>query len=194
MVKDLRSSRKRSSDKADYIGRTDPEQDWLGFDLVTGGEMRTDEQVRQFVRKYGYYMSLRKMTMGKCECVLAFAGSPDPNCRQCFGEGRSPVDHIVLGRKYTPRPEIGSEQRAPLGIVHTHAPLFIIEPILSSQDAPTTDDYIVELVLEPDRRTPLRPYQIRCAYKVTHVDEMRDLKGDVAFYQVRCEEKAWELK
>lgn len=170
------------------------EDDWLGFDRVLNSEMRVDEEIRAFILKYGYYMALRKMTPGKCECVRAFAGSPDPNCPQCFGEGKSPVDHIVYGRKYTPRPEIGSEQRAPLGTVHTHAPLFVVEPLLSSRDAPTTDDYIVELVLEPDNRTPLRPYKIRVAYKVTHVDEMRDLNGDVAFYQMRCEEKAWELK
>jgi len=31
-------------------------------------------------------------------------------------------------------------------------------------------------------------------YKVTHVDEMRDQNGDLAFFQMRCEEKAWERK
>ena len=168
--------------------------DWLGFDRVTGSELRVDEEIRSFIRKYGYYMALRKTIAGQCECVRAFAGSPDPNCRDCFGEGKRFTDRIIFGRKYTPRPEIGSEQRAPLGVVHTHAPLFVVEPLISSQDAPTTDDYVVELVLEPDHRTPMRPYKIRVAYKVTHVEEMRDLSGDVAFYQVRCEEKAWELK
>jgi hypothetical protein len=178
---------------AGIVGKT-TQADWKGFDTVTGGEMRVDEQMRAFIRKYGYYLALRKTIAGKCECVAEFAGSPDPNCPLCFGEGKRYVDHITLGRKYTPRPEIGSEQRSPLGTVHTHAPLFVVEPLTSSQDAPTTDDYIVELVLDKDLRTPKRPFQIRVAYKVTHVDEMRDLAGDVAFYQMRCEEKAWELK
>ena len=167
---------------------------WTGFDTVTNGEMRVDEQLREFIHKYGYFVAWRKSIPGLCECVKDFAGSPDPNCRLCFGEGKRFIDHLLLGRKYTPRPEIGSEQRSPLGIVHTHAPLFIIEPLLSSKEAPTTDDYIVELVLDRDLRTPMRPYQIRVAYKVTHVDEMRDQKGDLAFFQMRCEEKAWELK
>jgi len=170
-----------------------PSNAWNGFNTVTNGEVRVDEQLRDFVRKYGYFMALRKTITGLCECVKRFAGSPDPNCRLCFGEGKRFVDHIVLGRKYTPRPEIGSEQRSPLGVVHTHGPFFIIEPFLSSQDAPTTDDYIVELVLNQDLRTPIRPYKIRVAYKVTHVDEMRDQEGDLAFFQMRCEEKAWEL-
>jgi len=168
--------------------------DWHGFNDVTGGEMRIDEQVRAFIRKYGYYLALRKTVAGSCECVKAMAGSPDPNCPLCFGEGKRFADHVVLGRAYTPRPEIGSEQRSPLGTVHTHAPLFVIEPLISSQDAPTTDDYVVELVLDSDLRTPVRPFKIRVAYKITHVGEMRDVKGDVAFYQMRCEEKAWELK
>lgn len=99
------------------------EGDWLGFDRVSGGEMRMDEELRLFIRRYGFYIAIRKAAPGKCECVEAHTGSPSPNCRLCNGEGKRYVDHITLARKYTPRPEIGSEQRAPLGIVHTHAPL-----------------------------------------------------------------------
>ena len=168
--------------------------DWLGFNRVLGSEIRVDEELRIFIRKYGYYLALRKAVPGQCECVKPAAGSPDPNCPLCFGEGKMYVDHITLGRKYTPRPEIGSEQRAPLGTVHTHAPLFIIEPLISSRGAPSTDDYVVDLVLDYDLRTPIRPFKIRVAYKITHVDEMRDQNGSIAFYQMRCEEKAWELK
>lgn len=193
MAKRNVTSRRRTSDPVDRLGK-EPEQDWYGFDTALGGEMRLDEQARAMIRRYGYYISLRKTIAGSCECVKKYAGSPDRNCPLCFGEGKRFADHIILARKYTPRPEIGSEQRSPLGIVHTHAPLFICEPLLSSKMAPTTDDYIVELVLDRDLRTPVRPYKIRVAYKITHVDEMRDLNGDVAFFQMRCEEKAWELK
>lgn len=168
--------------------------DWNGFNRVTGGEMRIDEELRLFIRRYGYYVALRKSIPGACECVEDHTGSPDPNCRLCNGEGKRYVDHLVLGRKYTPRPEIGSEQRAPIGIAHTHAPLFITEPFTSDNSAPNTDDYLMELVLDEDLRTPIRPFKIRVAYKITHVDEMRDQNGVVAFYQIRAEEKAWERK
>ena len=193
MAKNNITSRKLRELPAEVISSR-AEQDWHGFDIVTGGEMRVDEQARSFIKKYGYFVALRKTIPGHCECVRKFAGSPDPNCHLCLGDGKRFVDHIALGRKYTPRPEIGSEQRSPLGIVHTHAPLFVIEPLLSSRDAPTTDDYVVELVLDKDLRTPIRPYKIRVVYKVTHVDEMRDQNGDLAFFQMRCEEKAWERK
>lgn len=169
-------------------------KDWYGFDIVTGGEMRIDEQMRSLIRKYGHYIALRKTVPGKCECVIPFAGSPDPNCRICNGEGKRYVDHILLGRRYTQRPDIGNEQRSPLGIVSPYALFFLIEPLASSQDAPTTDDYIAELVLDYDLRTPVRPFKIRDLFKITNVNELRDINGVIAFYQLRCEEGAWEKK
>ena len=164
------------------------------IDSVVDGKMRIDSQVRAMIRKYGHYLALRKTVPGACECVKEFAGSPDPNCKLCAGIGKRFTDHISLGRIYTPRPEIGSEQRSPLGVTHGHGPMVVTEPFLSSKGAPTTDDYIVELVLGPDRRTPRRPYRIRVVYKITHVDEMRDASGDVAFYQMSCEEKTWNSR
>jgi hypothetical protein len=159
-------------------------------DLTIGSEMRLIEQHRKFIEDYGYWMAVRHAVPGaKCPCIHGESEGPDDNCRICHGSGDMFVDHLVRGRKYTPRPEIGSEQRTPVGYVNIHAPMYQIE---SGVVRPHTTDYVMELVLDRNTGQPVRPYEIRVMYKIAHVDEMRDIQGKIAFFQIKTEEEGWE--
>ena len=162
------------------------------MDLTKNWEMMAEAQLTKMLAKYGHRMVLRKAIPGKkCRCVSSVSESPIPDCDKCLGTGDLYTDHMVLGRKYTPRPNIGKEIRSPLGYVEAGSPTFILETIYRVN----TSDMIMELVLDGETDEPLRTsskgFQIRVAYRVTHSSEMRDLRGEKLFFQVRCDERVW---
>jgi len=162
------------------------------MDLTKNWEMLMEPELRIMLRDYGYRMVLRKAIPGrKCSCMIPAADSPDPTCSKCLGTGSLYTDHLILGRKYTPRPNIGKEIPSPIGGVSAHSPMFFIEAIVR----PNTNDIMIELVLNPTTDEPLRTYQesfqIRVAYKITHVDEMRDVRGEKMYFQIRADERIW---
>jgi hypothetical protein len=161
-------------------------------DLTKSWEMMAEAQLTKMLAKYGHRMVLRKAIPGKkCACMSEVTESPNPNCGKCLGTGDLYTDYMVLGRKYTPRPNVGKEIRSPLGIVEAHSPMFVVETIYRVN----TNDMILELVLDDETDEPLRNssdgFQMRVAYRVTHVSEMRDLRGEKMFFQVRCDERVW---
>ena len=164
------------------------------MDLTKGWEMMAEAQLTKMLAKYGHRMVLRKAIPGKkCACVSSVSESPTPDCGRCLGTGDLYTDHLVLGRKYTGTSNVGKEIRSPIGYVESMAPTFIIETIYRVN----TNDMIMELVLDRKTDEPLRTsgegFQIRVAYRVTNSSEMRDIRGEKMFFQVRCEERVWGI-
>lgn len=158
-------------------------------DLTRNGEMMAEPMLRETLARYGYRMVVRKAVPGKkCSCVDPVSESPRDSCERCTGTGNLYVDHLVLGRRYTPTPNIGLEQKAPMGAVTGSGPMFLVEPVVPV----SRNDLILELVLDPQTAEPLRTasqgFQVQRVHKVVFVDESRDIRGERLFFRVRAEE------
>ncbi len=163
--------------------------DLTGISRTQGYEIRASEEFRYTIDRYGHWMAIRAMEPGQqCPCVRGVSEGPEPNCRICHGDGKLYTDHLVRGRVYTPKPQIGSETHVPIGQVYMHSPMIAIEPGVV---IPKEADFVLELAIDVDTNEPLRPYTVRKVYKIVNVSEMRDIEGKIAFFQVKGELEAW---
>jgi len=171
-------------DEVDTTDPLHPNQNTFGY------EMKVAEELRDQIDRYGHWLAVRQVIPSQsCPCMRNVSEGPEPNCRICHGDGKLFVDHIVRGRVYTPKPQIGAETHVPIGQMYIHSPMFMLEPGVVT---PKLADFILELVIDYDTNEPMRPYQIRNVFKIVNVAEMRDLKGKIAFFQIKCEKEAWE--
>jgi len=180
-----------NDDFVDYhnedIGATDPLHPRLN---TTGYEMKMAEELRDQIDRYGHWLAIRQIVPGyACPCVRTVSEGPSENCRICHGDGKMYVDHIVKGRVYTAKPQLGSETHVPIGLTYIHGPTIIVEP---GTVTPKEADYVLALVIDYATNEPIRPYEVRGVFKIVNVSEMRDIHGKIAFFQISAEAEAWE--
>lgn len=140
----------------------------------------------KMVQDHGHWMLLRKAILNKkCSCTNNDAALP--GCTLCNGTGHAYIDHLVRGRRTKMVDSV--QMTTDISLVATPRWHFY----LPSNTQPNHMDWIAEIELSPTDQQPIYPIKIETYYNITDVESMRELKGELVFWDVQTEKSNWNV-
>lgn len=159
--------------------------------MIPSNQIDLRKELKGLIDKSGHWIVVRQAVPGRiCPCIDPVSQDAAKDCNVCLGNGRAYIDRFTKGRKSRPVKLVNTldmESNSSLGIVSTPETVFYFEFYIR----PTSNDYVLELALDPTTQEPLTPYSVLSVYDITDARELRDINGRIEYWAVTSQRRQW---
>jgi hypothetical protein len=169
----------------------------IGSEIDLRAEMKLMLEGNEYYPRRGHWVLLRRMDKRqRCFCWnekpigddkfnedKGKYNEPKLRCAVCNGEGYVYEDELQLARRMLVSPAIGlaaSETMSDIGWMNINYIVFYMQYFVN----PEKGDKIIEIDLNADDATPIRPYVKKEMYRIAVAEPFRDQQGRIEFWRV----------